>query len=280
MSEQRLPRPPKYPVLSRRLARPFFGLCVLWALTACGSAHTSLPATPQKLTYEILETHPHDPRIFTQGLVIDGDVITETSGLYAKSFLLQYHAESGEIVQRIDLPRNIFAEGITKFEDRFYMLTWHAEKAFVFDAETLDQETVLEYSGEGWGITHDGRELITSNGSDTLSFRNPTDFAVVKTLQVKDAKGSWNQLNELEYAEGHIWANVWQTPLILAISPESGQVEGVLDLAELDRINNHSPGQSVLNGIAYDPARHAFWITGKWWPNRYLIRLQWPDTRT
>jgi len=254
-------------------------ICLL--LAACGSPHTPAPvgSQPQKILYEILATHPHDIGSFTQGLITDGDVITETSGLYTKSFLLQYQAISGEILQRVDLPKDLFAEGITQFNNQLFMLTWHKEQALVFDAQTLTHEKTLAYSGQGWGITHNGEHLITSNGSDTLSFRRADDFAVVRTLQVNDAERSWDQLNELEFADGYIWSNVWQSPLILAINPQTGRVEGIVDLAELDRINNHAPGQSVLNGIAYDVQRNAYWITGKWWPNRYLVRFKWPTSR-
>lgn len=247
-------------------------------LSACGSSNPTLPTSPQTIAYEILAVYPHDTNTYTQGLVINGDVMTETSGLYNKSFLVQYNAVSGEILRRESLPGEIFAEGITEVNGQLFMLTWHAEKAFVFDAQTLEHENTLTYTGEGWGITHDGEHLITSNGSSMISFRNDDDFSVVKTLQVKDAARTWDQLNELEFAEQRLWANVWQSPVILAINPHSGQVEAVVDLAELDRINNHTPGQSVLNGIAYDPVREAYWITGKWWPNRYLVRFKWPET--
>lgn len=256
-------------------------LCISigFALSGCGSSHTTLPKSPKKIAYEILAVYPHDTNTFTQGLVINGDVITETSGLYAKSFLVQYNALSNEILRGQILPRDIFAEGITELNGRFYVLTWHAEKAFVFNAQTLVQEQTLTYTGEGWGITHDGEHLITSDGSNVISFRTPEDFSVVKTLQVGDGTRTWNQLNELEFAEQRIWANVWQTPLLLAINPASGQVEAIVDMAELDRINNHMPGHSVLNGIAYDPERQAYWITGKLWPNRYLVRFNWPPQK-
>lgn len=244
-------------------------------LSACGSSHNSLQTLPQKIQYDIVATYPHDTETFTQGLIIKDDVITETSGLYAKSFLVQYHAFSGEIFRREALPGDIFAEGITQFDDQLIMLTWHAGKAFVFDAQTLTHQNTWEYLGEGWGITHNDEHLITSNGSNTLSFRSAEDFSVIKTLQVKDGERSWDQLNELEFSEQYIWANVWRSPLILAINPQTGLVEGTVDLTELDRINNHAPGQSVLNGIAYDPKRDAYWITGKLWPNRYLVRFKW-----
>lgn len=265
----------RQPSPGRHLGISIFYLFLLFFATACGS-ESSTPSWPAQLTYEILDTKPHGPDVYTQGLVINGGVITETSGLYAKSFLKQYDAETDQVLKRIALPRDIFAEGITLFDGRFYMLTWHSEKALVFNGETLEQEDVLSYTGEGWGITHDGRHLITSNGTDMLTFRNPGDFSVVKVLKVNDGTRVWNQLNELEYAEGYIWANVWQTTFVLAINPSDGSVKAIANLSELDRINNRYPGDSVLNGIAYDPTKKAYWITGKLWPNRYLVHFSLP----
>ncbi len=232
--------------------------------------------SPVQLDYEVVATREHDTAIFTQGLILRDGLITETSGLYGKSFLVQYRVDSGEVVQRLALPRAIFAEGITEFNGWLYMLTWQAGQAYVFDAQTLRQEAVLPLAGEGWGITHDGRQLITSDGSATLSVRDPTTFAVVRTLQVRDGRQPWSQLNELEYAREIIWANVWQSPKILAISPADGAVTGVVDLTHLVSPNDKFPGRSVLNGIAYDAQQDAFWITGKWWPKRYLVKFIWP----
>lgn len=237
-------------------------------------------ADPIRLGYEILATRDHDARIFSQGLILNGNVLTETSGLYGKSFLVQYEANSGAVLRRIDLPRDIFAEGITEFAGRLYMLTWQARQALVFDAVSLQQETTLPFRGEGWGITHDGQHLITSDGSNILSWRKPEDFTVVKALPVSDDTKSWHQLNELEYAEQFIWSNVWQDTVILAIDPATGKVKALVDLVELVRPNNQYPGRSVLNGIAYDPHLKAFWVTGKLWPKRYLVRFLWPTTPT
>lgn len=263
-------------------SRPsLFAAGVVWLFVlfagGCGSPTSSSQTAPAKLAYEILATRDHDASIFTQGMVLQERVVTETSGLYGKSFVTQYDADSGHPLKRVALPTEIFAEGITLFHGHFYVLTWHAEKAFVLRADTLQMEKTLTYSGEGWGITHDSRHLITSDGSDTLSFRNPVDFNVEKTLPVTDGQQSWSQLNELEYAQGYIWANVWQAPFILAIDPSDGRVMGVADLSELDRANNRYPGESVLNGIAFDPAQQAYWITGKWWPKRYLVRFVLPS---
>lgn len=230
-----------------------------------------------ELHYEVIATKEHDRRIFTQGLVLKGKVLTESSGLYGKSFLIQYDVETGAVERRIDLPRRYFAEGITEFNGLFYLLTWQAGRALVLDAQSLRQVATQPFTGEGWGLTHNGQHLIMSNGSDTLSLRNAADFSVVDTLQVKDGDRPVHQLNELEFAENLIWANVWQEPVILAIDPQTGAVKGTADLSELVRPNNTHPGQSVLNGIAYDPDQRAFWITGKWWPKRYLVRFHWPQ---
>jgi glutamine cyclotransferase len=230
------------------------------------------------LSYEVLVTTDHDRRVFTQGLILKSNVMTESSGLYGKSFLMQYDVGTGAVLRRLSVPQQYFAEGITEFDGHLYMLTWQAGLVLVFDAHDLQQQAALPYEGEGWGITHNGQYLITSNGSDILSMRRANDFAVVKSLQVKDGDRAWNQLNELEFAEGLIWANVWQESVILGIDPESGAVKAIVDLHELVRPNHTRPGQSVLNGIAYDPEQRAFWITGKWWPKRYLVRFHWPST--
>lgn len=252
------------------------GLLLILLLIAVSRVTAAQVAAPA-LTYEVLATRPHDSKSFTQGLVLNGKLMTESSGLYGKSFLMQYDVETGAVMRRIGLPRQYFAEGLTEFNGHFYLLTWKAGLAMVFDARSLQQVTTLAYQGEGWGLTHNGEHLITSDGSDTLSLRRPQDFSVVRTLQVKEGEKVWHQLNELEFAEDLIWANVWQAPVILAIDPASGEVKGKANFSELTRPNNTHPGQSVLNGIAYDPEQRAYWITGKWWANRYLVRFRWPQ---
>lgn len=249
---------------------------ILFGLALWVRSSQALGDAPE-LRYEVIATKEHDRRIFTQGLVLKGKVLTESSGLYGKSFLIQYDVETGAVERRIDLPRQYFAEGITEFNGLFYLLTWQAGRVLVLDAQSLRQVATQPFTGEGWGLTHNGQHLIMSNGSDTLSLRNAGDFSVVDTLQVKDGDRPVHQLNELEFAEDLIWANVWQEPVILAIDPQTGAVKGTADLSELVRPNNTHPGQSVLNGIAYDPDQRAFWITGKWWAKRYLVRFHWPQ---
>lgn len=263
---------------SSRFRTTFTHLSWWWMLFGLALCARSSPifAEAVDLTYEVIATKEHDRRIFTQGLVLKGKVLTESSGLYGKSFLTQYDVETGAVERRIDLPREYFAEGITEFNGHFYLLTWQAGLALVLDARSLRQIATQPYTGEGWGLTHNGEHLIMSNGSDTLSLRKAVDFSVVNTLKVKDGDRPVHQLNELEFAEDLIWANVWQEPVILAIDPQTGNVKGAADLSELVRPNNTHPGKSVLNGIAYDPEQRAFWITGKWWPKRYLVRFHWP----
>jgi glutamine cyclotransferase len=237
---------------------------------------TSVSAESLPLTYQVLASKDHDRRVFTQGLVLKGKVKTESSGLYGKSFVVQYNADTGAVQRRLSLPREYFAEGITEFNGLFFLLTWKAGLALILD-QNLQQVASQPYQGEGWGITHNGQYLIMSNGTDTLSMRRAADFSVMDTLQVKDGDRPVHNINELEFAEELIWANVWQEPVILAIDPETGTVKGTADLSELVRPNNSHPGESVLNGIAYDPEQRAFWITGKWWPKRYLVRFNWPQ---
>lgn len=252
--------------LARIILQSVFVAC-LWA--------TGVHAAPF-LEYKILEVKDHSPAAFTQGLVQHGEWITETSGLYGASYIVQYHAETGEQRRRLDLPDHLFAEGITWMDGSLYMLTWKAGKMWVLDPDTLSVNNKVRYLGEGWGLTHDGERLIMSNGSDQLLFRCVDTFAVERTVAVHEGERSWRNLNELVYAEGLIWANVWLSPYILAIDPESGRVMGKVDFSELVEKNSTNPSHTVLNGIAYDQSSSTYWITGKHWPNRYRVRFIWP----
>lgn len=232
-------------------------------------------ANPATLTPVILDTKPHLEGTFTQGLTFENGELTETSGLYGKSYVVRYNVENNRVAQKMTLPRTYFAEGITQVGNKLYMLTWKEEKLFVLRAYSFEFVETLSYSGEGWGITHDGTHFITSDGSSNLVFRDFNSFTPVRAVSVYEGAKRWDKLNELEFAHGLVWANVWHTPVILAIDPATGEVVGKADLSELTSENNHSPGKSVLNGIAYDDSSNAFWVTGKLWPNRYLIHFIW-----
>lgn len=232
-------------------------------LTAC---HSEKP-------YKILETKDHDPTLFTQGLIVDGDDLIESAGLYGQSKIVRYKAETGELIHSAPLPKTIFAEGIHQLNNSIFLLTWQEGRAYRLEADSFLIRQVFPLKVEGWGLTHNGEHFIQSDGSDTLYFRNSSTFEIEKTVSVHDGSQPCHNLNELEYARGLVWANVYMTPEIVAIEPDSGEVVFTLDLSELaDRHKDGDPGH-VLNGIAYDSKRDAFWITGKCWNKRYLIKI-------
>lgn len=224
--------------------------------------------------YTVLEKDVHDPGIFTQGFVLDEGWFYESSGHYGRSFVLRY-PENGEgpgPEQRLALPRNIFAEGITIVGDQLYVLSWKAGKAWTLDKNSFQLIDEYRYGGEGWGLTHDGEQLIFSDGTDVLRFYSH-DFELLDTRKVQLNGKPVTRLNELEYHDGMIWANQWQSNTIYAISAENGHVQATVELDELQQESATRSGESVLNGIAYDEKRDAFWITGKYWRNRYLLRF-------
>ncbi len=247
------------------------------ALTAvfCGGLATS--ACGAEASYELLETADHDPSLFTQGFIVDGDELVESSGRYGRSRILRYKTATGEVIRNKPLPSFVFAEGLHQLNGSVYLLTWKEGCAYQLDAEDFSVQRSFKLETEGWGLTHDGHCFIQSDGSNILFFRNSTTFQVEKKVPVFEEIRPRNQLNELEYANGLIWANVYMTATIVAIAPDSGQVVFSLDLSELTaRHKDGNPGH-VLNGIAYDPQRDAFWVTGKCWNQRYLIRVHPPE---
>ncbi|MEX1033883.1 MAG: glutaminyl-peptide cyclotransferase [Cellvibrionaceae bacterium] len=228
--------------------------------------------------YTVLEKDTHDPRIFTQGFVLDEGWFYESSGHYGRSFLVRYpvDGESGA-EQRLALPRDIFAEGITVIDERLYLLSWKAGKAWVLDKNNFSVLATHGYNGEGWGLTHNGEHLIMSDGTDILRFYSIDDFALQHTVKVRLDGEPVRNLNELEYRDGLVWANQWQSNNIYVINAESGKVEAIADLEELQKASAARAGESVLNGIAYDRKRDAFWITGKYWRHRYLLQFESPQ---
>ncbi|PCK09709.1 MAG: glutaminyl-peptide cyclotransferase [Alteromonadaceae bacterium] len=233
-------------------------------------------AAAKKLKFEIIKEAKHDKRLFTQGLLFNDGNLYESSGLYGRSRLRVYNAKSNALVKQQGLSRRIFAEGLTKIDNELYLLTWKASKLMVFNANDLQFKRSMPYQGEGWGLTNNGKHFIMSNGSAQIFFRDLKSFEIIKKITVKNRWRAYNKLNELEYAQGHIWANVWQSPFILKIAPDSGQIVGIADMSELIKRHQRS-GQSqekVLNGIAYDPSKEAFWVTGKLWSKRYLVRYR------
>jgi glutamine cyclotransferase len=232
-----------------------------------------MPAVAAQFGYEVIATHPHDREAFTQGLVFDDGVLYESTGLNGRSSLRKVNLQTGEVLQRRDIDPQYFAEGLTLFNDQFIQLTWQSNKGFVYDKATFAPLREWSYPTEGWGLTHDGKQLIMSDGSATLRFLNPETFAVEREVTVTEGGQPVVRLNELEYVNGEVFANVWQTDLIARIDPQTGRVNGWIDLSGLLSPADRAQPVDVLNGIAYDAAGDRLFITGKLWPKLFEIKL-------
>lgn len=220
--------------------------------------------------YEIVAEHPHDPRAFTQGLILAGDRLFESTGQYGDSELRRVELGTGRVLESRKLAGQLFGEGLALFGDWLYQLTWRAGRCLVYGADNLAPFGEHRYQGEGWGLTSDGEHLLMSDGSSRIQVRDPADFKLLDQIQVRDGDNPVPRLNELEWIRGLIWANVWQTTRIAIIDPETGKVVAWLDLAAL--VQRQPPGSNVLNGIAYDAESGRILVTGKWWPKLYEIR--------
>jgi glutaminyl-peptide cyclotransferase len=226
---------------------------------------------PRNYGYRVMNTFPHDPTAYTQGLVFRDGFLFEGTGKHGQSSLRRVELESGRVVQSHSLARELFGEGITIFGDRIYQLTWRNGIAIVYDKESFRELKRLRYEGEGWGLTDDGTHLIMSDGSATLRFVDPEDFQVVRRLLVHSQGRRVDQLNELEYINGEIFANIWYRDHIARISPKTGEVTGWIDLRGL--WPKRRDRDDVLNGIAYDAENDRLFVTGKNWPRLYEIQL-------
>lgn len=227
---------------------------------------------PELWTFEIVATIPHEPTAFTQGLVIHSGQLYESTGQYGESSLRRVELATGRVGKLISLSDAYFGEGITIFGERLYQLTWQNNLALVYDVETLDRVGTYRYDGEGWGLTHDETHLIVSDGSATIRFHDPETFEVVRRLNVQADGKPVGSLNELEYIDGEIWANLWYQERIARISPETGAVLGWIDLSGLYPPSRRAP-EDVLNGIAYDVEADRLYVTGKNWPWLYQIEV-------
>ena len=224
-------------------------------------------------SYEIVNTFPHDPEAFTQGLVFHDGFLYEGTGLNGHSTVRKVKLETGEILQTSELPSQFFGEGITIFNEKIIQLTWVSHTGFVYSKESFQLLQEFSYETQGWGITHDGEHLIMSDGTANLYFRDPNSFEEVKRVEVFDEEGPIQNLNELEYINGQIFANVWKTDKIAWISPETGEVLSWINLTGLLSGEDRTEPVDVLNGIAYDADRGRLFVTGKLWPKIFEIRL-------
>ena len=222
--------------------------------------------------FRVVATFPHDPQAFTQGLVFSDGELYESTGLLGESSLRRVDLTTGRVLQRVAVAPEYFAEGLALVGDTLLQLTWQNHIGFVYDRKTFTQRRTFPYRTEGWGIACDGRSrLVMSDGSDLLTFLDPKSFAVVRTLRVQDAGTPVPRLNELEWVEDEIWANVWTTDRIVRISPATGVVTGWIALDTLWPRGQRTRDADVMNGIAYDKARRRVFVTGKKWPTLYQI---------
>ncbi|HUV52945.1 MAG TPA: glutaminyl-peptide cyclotransferase [Dehalococcoidia bacterium] len=248
---------------------------------SCSGPQGSLPSvTPAPTptiafyyTYEVINTYPHDRNAFTQGLVYEDDVLYEGTGLKGRSSLREVELETGKVLQKLDLVAQYFGEGITIWGDEIIQLTWQSHVGFVYDKDSFELLHEFSYPTEGWGITHDSKRLIMSDGTSTLHFLDPETLEEIGSVQVYDSNGPLVRLNELEYINGEVYANIWQTDRIVRIEPETGRVTGWIDLTGLLSAEDLSQPVDVLNGIAYDAEHDRLFVTGKLWPKLFEIRL-------
>ncbi|MFG6466986.1 glutaminyl-peptide cyclotransferase [Roseateles sp. BYS87W] len=242
----------------------------LTALTVL-SAPAAAAATPVQ-GYKVVKAYPHDPNAFTQGLFFHEGVLYESTGLHGRSSIRRVEIETGQVQQGVGLPDEFFGEGITLWGDRIVAITWQEQTAFVLDRKTLKLWRKFNYPGEGWGITNNGQELIMSDGTAELRFLDPATFKELRRVRVTADGRPVDQLNELEWVDGEVYANVWQTDRIARIDPKTGHVRGWIDLTGLMPQRN-GRGDDVLNGIAYDAKTKRLFVTGKLWPQLFEIRL-------
>lgn len=233
---------------------------------------TKLQSAPV-YTFRILNSYTHDRDAFTQGLVFENGTLYEGTGLYGKSSLRRVDLETGDVLQVHPLPAEYFGEGITIFEDAIIQLTWQSKKGFIYDKNSFEVLRDFKYETEGWGITSDGKHLIMSDGTSTLYILDPETLKNVGYIQVHDNGRPVNNLNELEYINGQIYANVWHTDSIAMIDPYNGRVTGWVDLSGILPLQLNSPSADVLNGIAYDVKNGRLFVTGKLWPQLFEIEL-------
>lgn len=219
---------------------------------------------------EVVASYPHDPSAFTQGLAIEAGRLYEGTGQRGASSLRLVDLESGRVERLLGLPSAYFGEGIAIANGKIYQLTWQSRTGFVYDLETFESLERFRYTGEGWGLTYDGTHLILSDGTSILRFMDTESFDVVRRLTVEDDGRPVARINELEYVDGEVWANVWYDDRIVRIAPEDGRVLGWLDLAHL---YPEAGREQVLNGIAYDRDADRLFVTGKNWPRLYEIKV-------
>ena len=237
------------------------------------NANASRAAVPV-YGYEVVNTFPHDPEAFTQGLIFSDGALLESTGLERHSTLRRVELQTGKVLKKIDVAPYFFAEGMTLMGGKIYQLTWKGEKGFIYDPQTFEKTGEFTYTGEGWGLTHDADSLILSDGSNKIRFIDPAGYSVKRVISVRDGSRPVMELNELEYVKGEIYANVWHQNRVARIDPQTGDVKGWIDFSGLLKPGDVTDDEAVLNGIAYDEAGDRLFVTGKLWPKLFEVRLK------
>jgi len=234
----------------------------------------AIPAGAPRFSITIVKSYPHDPEAFTQGLIFSDGFLYESTGAHDRnSTLRKVDLETGRVLKVQTLPREYFGEGLTLWQKKLIQLTWRSGIGFVYDLDSFLRVGEFRFDTEGWGLTHDGKSLIMSDGSAVLRFLNPESYAEMGRIEVRDQGVPIRNLNELEYVKGEILANVWRMDMIARISPETGKVLGWIDLSALRGALGPVRNAEVLNGIAYDAASDRIFVTGKLWPKLFEIKL-------
>ncbi len=244
------------------------------AATAPSAATNAAVDAFPAYTYEVVNTWPHDPGAFTQGLVFLNGVLWESTGLNGQSSLRKVDLTTGNVLKQVTVPEQYFAEGLAILDGRMFQLTWQNEKCFVYDLESFQLEKEFTYPGEGWGLTTDGHWLIMSDGTAQIRFLDPASFEEKRRITVLAHGQLVNRLNELEYIKGEIYANIWGTDYVVRIDPVTGKVVGVIDFTGLLPEQDRDANTDVLNGIAYDAVGDRLFVTGKRWPKLFEVRLK------
>jgi glutamine cyclotransferase len=227
-----------------------------------------------KYGYQIVNIWPHDSNAFTQGLILADGKLLESTGQEGRSSLRSVDLATGKVLKKVDVPVPYFAEGIALLNGKIYQLTWQHQLGFIYDVQSFERVGQFNYDGEGWGLTTDGQSLILSDGSNRIRFLDPSSFRVTKTITVLDNKVPVNELNELEFVQGSIYANIWHDDRIAIIDAQSGRVTGWIDLAGLIPEGELHDDEAVLNGIAYDQKNDKLFVTGKLWPRLFEIKVK------
>ena len=230
---------------------------------------------PTELDYEIIKIITHDPNTYTQGLLIDDNkYLIESSGQYGKSFIKKVDMESNIIINKLMIDKKLFAEGITLYGDKLYMLTWKSNKGLILDKNTLELIGEFNYSTEGWGLTTIDENLVMSDGTEKLFFIDPKSFKINKLIEVYDNNGKVENINEMEYINDKIYANIYGKDIIVIINHRTGEVENIINLEGLLNRENYKTNIDVMNGIAYNLKNKSILVTGKWWPSMFEIKIK------